>query len=444
VISRILKTVRRARSRLSGWSAGDDRAFHDELFLEGGHDPFSPAYPGYITIRRFADLASEHLSDAGRVLDLGCGPGEITCELARRFPGVQFHGVDHSRVAVERASSHAQRLSVTNATFECSSLETFTPAGRVDLILMFDAFHHLVAPAEFVARLGRLCDRFFLIEPAGDALGRWPRRIDFDWVPVELDKIRARTEHLLLEARGGGPRVSAGGASGVGRAVEHRYPLSDYESFFGGFHLSATGTVAGLDVYPSEPHYDSPWRRVAMDAAYTFLKRVDDRLVAQGLDLHAKHWAIAARRDGARAGRPVAAPARAPAGPWQGPAVKGPHDVRYEQPDVPGSMTAGGEVLAEITIRNGSWRALRSDLEERPIHVSYRWLDERRQVVVRDGLRSALPRPLEPGESCRVAVRLEAPARRGTWFLEIDLVEEGVCWFSEAGVPPLRLRIRVT
>jgi hypothetical protein len=40
------------------------------------HDPFSPSYPGYITIQRFADLAAAHLHDATRVLDLGCGPGE--------------------------------------------------------------------------------------------------------------------------------------------------------------------------------------------------------------------------------------------------------------------------------------------------------------------------------------------------------------------------------
>ena len=49
---------------------------------------------------------------AGRTLvDLGCGPGEITCELARRHPSVAFTGFDHSPVAIERAGSVTRRSS---------------------------------------------------------------------------------------------------------------------------------------------------------------------------------------------------------------------------------------------------------------------------------------------------------------------------------------------
>ena len=75
--------------------------------------------------------------------------------------------------------------------------------------------------------------------------------------------------------------------------------------------------------------------------------------------------------------------------------------------------------------------------------LSYRWLDRQRRPIVKDGLRSPLPRPIEPGESCHVALRLKAPETAGEYLLELDLVEEGVTWFSEVGVPPLRVRVDV-
>ncbi len=309
---------------------------------------------------------------------------------------------------------------------------------------MFDAFHHLTAPAEFVKRMSRYSERFLLIEPAGDVLGRWKRTIDFDWLPVELDKIRARTEYLLREtAPSSQPTVSSSPSPAAGRAVEHRYPLADYQSFFEGFQVSAQGTVAGLDVYPPQPDYDSLWRRTAMDAAYALLKQVDERLAEQNLDLHAKHWVIYAdRRPQAAAAR--AAPRRQPAGVWEADVVRGPHDVRFEHADLPDSIATGIDLVADVTIRNESWRTLRSEGVAHPIFVSYRWLDRRRRPIVKDGLRSALPRPLGPGETCQVAVRMETPAAAGAYLLELDMVEEGVTWFSEVGVPPMRIRVRVS
>ena len=469
MFSRAFRAWRRVRSRWSRWSATADREFHDHLFAAAEHDPFSPAYPGYITIRRFADLAAAHFENARVVLDLGCGPGEITCELAKRFPAVSFHGVDHSQAAVDRASSHAGRLQLSNVTFQRADLQTFEPVGPADLVVMFDAFHHLTEPGAFVKRISRYCERFFLIEPAGDAWGRWKRTIDFDWLPNELDKIRARTEYLLRESPAASVQLPAASfqrpasssqlsasssqppasnpqlpaSTATGRAVEHRYPLADYEAFFEGFHVSARGTVAGFDVYPPQPDYDSSWRRRFMDAAYDVLQHVDERLVEQNLDLHAKHWAIYADRRGDAAAATIGKRLQ-PAGIWEAEVVRGPYDVRFEGADIPSSIATGVELVADVTIRNESWRTLKSDGVARPIFLSYRWLDRQRRPIVKDGLRSPLPRPIEPGESCHVALRLKTPVTSGEYLLELDLVEEGVTWFSEVGVPPLRVDVRVT
>jgi len=78
------------------------------------------------------------------------------------------------------------------------------------------------------------------------------------------------------------------------------------------------------------------------------------------------------------------------------------------------------------------------------VHFAAHRLDAQRRRVEYDGLRTPLPRPLAPGESCSAAVRLRTPSQPGRYLLEIDLVEEGVSWFSAAGVPPLRVSVRVS
>ena len=442
MIEQILAQFRRLRRRTAGWSVGDDRAFHDGLFGASSHDAFDPSFPGYVTIRRFADLAAARIGDARIVLDLGCGPGEITCELARRYPAVEFTGVDHSPVAIERASANAARHGLANIRFVAADLTSYTPAARADLVTMFDAFHHLVDPAGFVARVGAFTDRFFLIEPAGDSLGRWRRALDFDWLPSELDKIRARIEHALGTEPAAGREDAAQPPADAGRAIENRYPEADYRRFFAGFAVDFTGTVAGFDVYPPAPRYSSPWRAKLMDAAYDAIVQVDRDLHARGLDLHAKHWAIHAVR-GAAADPPRVSRApgdRADVPGWR---VQGAFDAAYDGHGIPPELPAGQDVTVEVTLTNRSWRTWTSEGTAHPILISYHWLDGSRRAVEYDGMRTRLPRPLAADEACEAAVRVRTPPQPGIYLLEIDLVEEGVSWFTAAGVPPLRVSIRV-
>src|SRR5258706_14863334 len=114
-IARLARELNWARRR---WSTASDRAFHEELYRRDDYDRFSLAFPGYTTIRRFADLVEPHLPERGFVLDLGCGPGEITCELAARRQDLTFLGIDHSAAAVAKARSNVLRRSLTNVQFD--------------------------------------------------------------------------------------------------------------------------------------------------------------------------------------------------------------------------------------------------------------------------------------------------------------------------------------
>ena len=77
------------------------------------------------------------------------------------------------------------------------------------------------------------------------------------------------------------------------------------------------------------------------------------------------------------------------------------------------------------------------------VHASYHWLDERGNAIVWDGLRTPLERPVAPGETRRLELRLRGPIPPGRYRLALDLVEEGRFWFAELGSRPLELDVDV-
>jgi SAM-dependent methyltransferase len=428
--------VRRARARLKGWSPDTDREYHDSIFAEAHHDPFSPCYPGNITIRRFSDLVSLHLAGVRDVFDLGCGTGEITCELGSRHPDVRFEGIDHSAAGIERARANAARLALRNVAFRTADVERFEPERSVDLVMMLDAFHHLVDPLRFVQRLGAFTKAFLLIEPHGDWKGAWRREIDFDWLVQDLENVRARIAHATGEAesmRSAPPSRDAG----QGEPVEHRYAMEDFRRFFPGYGLNFRGTVSGIETYPPSPDLESPSRKRFGQLGYELYAEIDEILRARDLDLLAKHLVIHAERGAADARRTRTE--RPKNVPWAT-RTRGPYDVVWLGYDGPNEAPVAREFLAQVRLRNASWRAWSSDDPDRPDYLSYHWLDRRGGFVEFDGPRT--PIRAGPGDEVEVSLHVKAPAAPGRYVLALDLVQEHRTWFSRAGSPCLRVPFR--
>ena len=429
---------RRLRWALHKWNPAADREFHDALFSAQRFDPFSFAYPGYITIRRFAELTEPHLDGVRHAVDLGCGPGEITCELARRNPGISFLGVDHSEAAITRAREHLASLALTNIEFRRADLSSFTP-DAADIVLMYDSFHHLLDPAGFVRALRPAVPKFLVIEPAGDWLGGWQKTLEFDWIPLDIDAMRARLEWQLNLAAS--TATAASTADDKGEPVEHRYTLADLEGFFEGYGLGVRGTIAGIGEYPPNPHAAGPLREDFGRIAADTLAAVEDVLMRHDLDLHAKHWVVVAERDAPhrpRTPRPINPETSNP--PY---GLQGAYDVEYQHYEGPSEVAASTVILAALTVKNRSWRQWSSHNDASPVFASYHWLQADGVMAAEDGRRSPLPRTLLPGESLTMTLTVDAPQRPGSYTLAVDLVEEGVTWFSRAGAPMLRVKVGV-
>ena len=372
------------------------------------------------------------------MLDLGCGPGEITCEMARRTPGATFVGVDHSTLALARAERLAAGLGLSNVRFEPNNLENYAPPHPVGLVTMFDAFHHVLDPGSFVRRVGQSCDRIFLIEPAGNILGQWEKALDLDWLAESLHVIRDRLEYQfhLTPTAGAGPAPAAP----AGEPTEHRYSMDDFSRWFAGYGLDVRGTVAGLAKYGASPQATSALRDDIGESLYRLIVDLETALRRANLDLLAKHWAIYAERHATFPQRRVPdVPKRHVERP-----LTGPYDAGYDALAGPEEARAGDVFSATVRITNRSWKVWDSHAEANPVLLSYHWIDRKGSTLIEDGLRTPLPRPVAPGEACVAAFRVQCPPAAGRYVLAIDLVHEGVTWFSQAGVPALRTDVHVT
>lgn len=77
-----------------------------------------------------------------------------------------------------------------------------------------------------------------------------------------------------------------------------------------------------------------------------------------------------------------------------------------------------------------------------PVRLSYRWLAPNGKKVIAEGTRTPLPSPIPPNRKLAIDMRIDPPPEPGEYLLLIDLVEEGIGWFSEKGVTPITQPVR--
>jgi SAM-dependent methyltransferase len=88
-----------------------------------------------------------HLRRSMSLLDIGCGPGTITTDLARIVAPGPALGLDASAEVVAQAAAHAGSLDVTNVRFEVGDLYALAFAdASFDVVHAHQVLQHLVDP----------------------------------------------------------------------------------------------------------------------------------------------------------------------------------------------------------------------------------------------------------------------------------------------------------
>jgi trans-aconitate 2-methyltransferase len=98
--------------------------------------------------RPFADLVGRIPAEKPRaVVDLGCGPGELTATLAQRWPCARVTGIDSSPEMIERAA----RLDA-GVAFQVGDIRDFSPGPDVDVLVTNAALQWVPGHQELLDR----------------------------------------------------------------------------------------------------------------------------------------------------------------------------------------------------------------------------------------------------------------------------------------------------
>ena len=123
---------------------------------------FSAAASGYDTHARHQQQIARRLVsempetvDPGRIVDLGCGTGEMTCCMARKFPGAHVTGIDLAPEMIEAGRVRA-RCEGVSVEWLVADAETISPEAGVDLIVSNCSLQWFQAPRELATTLARL------------------------------------------------------------------------------------------------------------------------------------------------------------------------------------------------------------------------------------------------------------------------------------------------
>lgn len=104
--------------------------------------------------REIVDGIESRIADGAKVVDIGCGVGDLLAEIRRRRPQVAVAGLDFSQKAVEAAAATFPDGRFQQHVIDCS-LPYAT--AEFDVVLCTDVLEHLERPKAVAAELVRIC-----------------------------------------------------------------------------------------------------------------------------------------------------------------------------------------------------------------------------------------------------------------------------------------------
>ena len=141
-------------------------------------------------------FARKHIQP-GRVLDIACGVGYGSYEIASVIDGVSVTGVDCSTAAVSYAKEHYAH---PNVSFEVHDAYTFgldlSREDKFDTAVSLETIEHLPSPKEFLQHL------HFLLKPGGMLIASVPVTPSTDGNPHHLHDFTEASFRRLVKNAG--------------------------------------------------------------------------------------------------------------------------------------------------------------------------------------------------------------------------------------------------
>lgn len=127
-----------------------------ESYTHGHHESVLRSHR-WRTAQNSAGFLLPHLRPTMALLDVGCGPGTVTVDLAERLHEGRVVGVDASAAVLQSARALASEHGVTNATFEpANAYELPFDDDTFDVVYAHQLLQHLSDPVAALQEMQRV------------------------------------------------------------------------------------------------------------------------------------------------------------------------------------------------------------------------------------------------------------------------------------------------
>ncbi|MFI1937306.1 class I SAM-dependent methyltransferase [Streptomyces purpureus] len=181
-----------------------DAARETAVYTHGHHESVLRSHRWRTAANSAAYLVAE-LRPGMAVLDVGCGPGTITADLAELVgPGGQVTAVDHAEDVLEQARAVAAERGLTNVEFAPADVHALEfPDESFDVVHAHQVLQHVGDPVRALREMRRVC------RPGGIVAVRDSDYGAFTWFP-QLPVLDEWQELYGRVARANGGEPDAG------------------------------------------------------------------------------------------------------------------------------------------------------------------------------------------------------------------------------------------
>ena len=156
------------------------------------------------TAQNSAAYLLPELKPGQELLDVGCGPGTITADLAELVTPGRVTGLENAPGVLEQAARHAAEQGVTNVAFEVGDVHALPFADdSFDVVHAHQVLQHVADPVQALREMRRVC------RPGGVVAARDSDYSAFFWYP-EVPDLTEWQQLYCAVARDNGGEPNAG------------------------------------------------------------------------------------------------------------------------------------------------------------------------------------------------------------------------------------------